>query len=296
MNTQLLEYMIAVSEEKSLSKAAERLLVTQPALSQQLKKLELELDAKLFQREKNELVLTDAGRVYINGARSVLSLYESAEREIKKIKDSGKKQITIVYNNALLPSFSTKVLTPFMELHQEVFLSTIDGNTAVAKDYLTNGLADIGVLATREASHSMLEYIPLRKDELLLAIPGDHPMGEAFEKTKVDFNALKNDCFILNQADSYFRSMEGEILSASQITPNVLCEISDLNASRNMVINGRGNAFLPRSMDHDSDRYRCFSLEPRAEFHIVMAFYKSKPLTKAVKDIILLLLNAYENM
>lgn len=54
MNTQQLEYVIAISEEKSFSRAADRLLVTQPALSQQVKKLEKELGAKLFRREKNE--------------------------------------------------------------------------------------------------------------------------------------------------------------------------------------------------------------------------------------------------
>ena len=53
MNTQILEYMIAISEEKSLTKAADRLLITQPALSRQLKKLESELNTKLFLREKN---------------------------------------------------------------------------------------------------------------------------------------------------------------------------------------------------------------------------------------------------
>ena len=61
MNTRLLETIIAISEEKSLSRAADRLLVTQPALSQQVKKLERELDAKLFRREQNQLLLTDAG-------------------------------------------------------------------------------------------------------------------------------------------------------------------------------------------------------------------------------------------
>ena len=63
MNTRLLEHIIVISEEKSLSKAADRLLVSQPALSQQLKRLETELDAKLFYREKNRLLLTDAGKM-----------------------------------------------------------------------------------------------------------------------------------------------------------------------------------------------------------------------------------------
>ncbi len=75
MSLQSMEYMIAISEEKSLSRAAERLLISQAALSQHVKKLETELDARLFERQHGHLVLTDAGRVYVNGARRVLDIY-----------------------------------------------------------------------------------------------------------------------------------------------------------------------------------------------------------------------------
>ena len=78
VNLQNLEYIIAISEEKSLSRAADRLLLSQAALSQHLKKVEQELDAKLFQRQHGQLLLTDAGRVYVNGARRILDLYNKA--------------------------------------------------------------------------------------------------------------------------------------------------------------------------------------------------------------------------
>ena len=65
MDTKILEYVIAIAEEKNLSKAAERLYLSQPALSQRLKKLEDELGTPLFLREKNGLSITDAGRIYI---------------------------------------------------------------------------------------------------------------------------------------------------------------------------------------------------------------------------------------
>ena len=82
MSLQSMEYVIAISEEKSLSRAAERLLISQAALSQHVKKLETELDAKLFQRQHGHLVLTAAGRVYVNGARRVLDIYNRALYQI----------------------------------------------------------------------------------------------------------------------------------------------------------------------------------------------------------------------
>lgn len=296
MNTQILEYMIAISEEKSLSKAADRLLVTQPALSQQLKKLEQELDAKLFFREKNELVLTDAGKVYINGARLALSLYDNALKEIKKIRSSGKKQISMVYNNALLPIFTTKILPAFADLHQDTFISSIYGNASIAKDYLAGSMADMAVLATKELTHSFLEYIPLYQGELLLTLPKYHPCIPIFQENGVDLQQLKDEWFILGQANSFFRTLEKEIFNNSQFNPNVLCEISDLEASHHMVVNHKGITFLPKSMmvDHDDCGYHCFSLDPPASFHVVIAYHKGTLLSKPLRDLIMLLLQAYD--
>lgn len=294
MNTQILEYMIAISEEKSLTKAADRLLVSQPALSRQLKNLEEELGTKLFLRIKNEMIMTDAGKVYVNGARSALNTYEHALSEIRKIRTAGRKSIVMIYNNALLPAFTTKILPEFRELHHRVFISTIDGNSSIAKEYLTNSMADVAVLATSEPSHSLLEYIPLREDELMLVVPTDHPHVKSFQKHGVDFSLLTDEPFILNQVNSHFRMQEKQIFLRNHFTPTVLCEISDLNASKNMVINHRGITFLPKSMEHDSDGYVCFSLNPPAIFHIVIAYHKSTMLTGPVRDLILLLLKACE--
>lgn len=294
MNTQIMEYMIAISEEKSLTKAADRLLVSQPALSRQLKNLEQELDARLFLREKNEMILTDAGKIYVNGARSALSIYEHALTEIRKLRTSGRKNITMIYNNALLPIFATEILPSFRSLHDQVFISTIDGNASVAKDYLTNGMADIAVLATNESSHSLLEFIPLRDEELMLALPSDHPCRALFHKNGVDLSLLEKEHFILNQVNSHFRTMEKHIFQYYQFTPNVLCEISDLNASKNMVSNHKGIAFLPKSMEHDVGSLVCFPLRPPALFHIMIAYHKSTVLSGPVRDLILLLLKAYD--
>ena len=78
MDTKIIEYVIAIAEEKSLSKAAERLYLSQPALSQRLKKLEDELGTPLFVRGKDGLSITDAGRIYVNGSHSILQIWRDA--------------------------------------------------------------------------------------------------------------------------------------------------------------------------------------------------------------------------
>ncbi|MDO4620454.1 MAG: LysR family transcriptional regulator, partial [Lachnospiraceae bacterium] len=78
MDTRIIEYVICISEEKSLTKAAEKLFITQSALSQRISKLEEELETPLFQRTRDGLVLTDAGRVYVNGGHAILQIKHRA--------------------------------------------------------------------------------------------------------------------------------------------------------------------------------------------------------------------------
>lgn len=294
MNVQLLEYVIAIAEEKSLSRAAERLMVTQPALSQQVKKLERELETRLFRREKNEMVLTDAGKVYVNGARSVLSIYQNALEEIRRQNIGGRRQITMVYNNALLPRFSEDVLPRFQEAHPDILLSTINGNAAIAKDYVLGGMADLAVMASRDPSHSMLEFIPIREEELMLVIPSDHPASEVFRKEGwADIGLLREEPFILNQSNSFFRTMERRIFDFYGFTPRVLCEISDLNASVNMVANHKGMSFVHRSMQTAENVSR-FSLNPPMQFYVGAAYHKGSVLSRPVSDLIRILLQIYD--
>ncbi len=294
MTFQTLDYIIAIAEERSISRAAERLLISQPALSRQLKRLEERLGTKLFVRESNEMRLTDAGKIYVNGARSIQNIHEHALDDIRKLSQSGRHQITFIYNNILLPDFSVNILPEFRKLHPHTLISTIDGNATIAKDYLSNGMADLAVVATGEAAHSMLEFIPLRKEELMLALPISHPLISLFEKEGADLSLLTDEPFILNQHNSFFHSLEQNLLSGLPFTPDILCEISDINAAANMVANQKGIAFLPRSASSNANGCRLFSLRSSIIFQIVIAYPKSNVLTKPVRNLILLLLKDAE--
>ena len=294
MTFQTLDYIIAIAEERSISRAADRLLISQPALSRQLKRLEDRLDAKLFVREHNEMRLTDAGKIYVNGARSIQNIHEHALDDIRKLSQSGRRQITFIYNNILLPDFSMDILPEFRKLHPHTLISTINGNAAIAKDYLSNGMADLAVAATGEAAHSMLEFIPLREEELMLALPESHPLVPSFEKEKADLSLLSDEPFILNQQNSFFHSLEQNLLAGLSFAPDILYEISDVSAAANMVANQKGIAFLPRSAASHATGCRLFSLRTPVTFQIVIAYPKSNILTGPVRDLILLLLKNAE--
>ena len=87
MNTKILEYMVAVAREGSVSKAAEEFYLSQPVLSRHIKKIEEELGTPLFVRKRSGLVLTDAGRIYISSAKMILHLESELENELREMKE-----------------------------------------------------------------------------------------------------------------------------------------------------------------------------------------------------------------
>lgn len=117
MDTRQLEYIIAIAEERSITRAAERLYLTQPALSQQLKKLTKEGLPPLFSLNKGELTLTDAGKIYINGARSILKIHSDAVADIAALDTQVQQHLSIgvepclqdYYYYVFLPLFTRMV-------------------------------------------------------------------------------------------------------------------------------------------------------------------------------------------
>ena len=232
MDTKLIEYIIAIAEEKSLSKAAERLYLSQPALSQRLKKLEDELGTKLFTRERDGLMLTDAGRIYINGGHSILQIKREALRKISSLAHGSKNSLRFTCAS----SSALECIPAFRKEHPEIELMVRRSNSLTAKEDLIIGHADLGILLTSSLQHSVLEYIPLWTGELLLAIPDGHPELLPEDIERGDYSALQNDYFVLTHAPSFVRNTEEQALRNMQIQPNIICEIED-DVSRRYMLN-----------------------------------------------------------
>lgn len=297
MKIQNMEYIIAIAEEKSLSRAALRLDVSQPALSHYLGRIERELGTPLFVRAHNEMQPTDAGRIYINGAYSIMGIYNRALENMQQYRRKARRELRIMYNNSYLPALATRVLPAFRQQHPDITIRVLDGNAEIVKDYLSNGQIDLGIFATQTLTHSVLEYIPLFRDEMLLVLPPGHEAATMFARKGIDFDRIRENTVILNQPRSYVRQLENEILSRNGYTPSAILEASDYNTARYMISHGLGVGFLPRSLTRgNGDNLRCYSLQPQAYFHAVIGSHKGMMLSKEAKDFIRLVLQAVDGM
>jgi len=293
MNTKLLECIITVSKERSQSRAAVKLNISQSALSQQIKKVENDIGTPLFYKERNELFLTDAGKIYINGAQGALNIYKHALRDIQKVRSRKNKEITFVYTKGLLKDLPG-VLTEFRKIHPDIYINTLYGTAASAKDYLANGIADFAITATSDLSNTLLSYIPLRTTELELALPYGHPMINRFRKEGVSFECLSEDIFILPPNETVVRQLSSRIFQQNRFIPRSIREVSEIESAIELMLSGNGICFVPK-FHEANNRYVAFSLVPGAVYHIVITYPKSKVISTALKDLLMILMKTYDS-
>lgn len=290
MDTKLIEYIIAIAEEKSLSRAADRLFLTQPALSQRLKKLEAELGTPLFLRDKDGLTITDAGRVYVNGGRSVLKIKEDAYKQLSGMNQHNKNTIRL----GCATSMALECVPVFRKAFPDVELITKNCNSPAAKESLIMGRMDIAVLLTSSLQHGTLDYLPLSKNEMYLALPASHPALSEDDPFQDGYECLSDDYFILNPPGYYSRDLEDQALKIMDIYPRVLCELSDHVSRRYMLNRSLGNGFLPDYAVRPEDTYRTYPLHPPISFYIAAAYPKSTTLSEPLKQLLKILLTIFD--
>ncbi|MCI8577788.1 MAG: LysR family transcriptional regulator [Lachnospiraceae bacterium] len=294
IDTRIIEYVIAIAEEGSLNKAAEKLFISQPALSQRLKKLEDELGTELFRRENSGLVITDAGRVYINGGRSILQIKQEAMAKLSSMDQSQ----TDVIRFGCATSHALEAIPQFWAEYPDMLLSTRQCTTPTAKEDLIMGRMDMAVLLTPTLQHSVLEYLPLASSQALVAVPPQHPAaskkGGEGNPFREGYGCLEEDYFILSPSGSYARELEDRALKSMGIRPRILCEISDNETKRYMLSRNLGNAFLPGYSIQAEDAFVTFPLDPPLSFYIVAAYPKSTVLSEPMKCLLKTLLTVFD--
>lgn len=280
MNTKIYEYLIAVAEQKNITRAAEQYFITQPALTQHIKKLESEYNFTLFKKKGTELIPSRQGEVFLTTAQRMLQIEKETYAKIELCKKVANQTYRVFVDIHMRNVFIDRIWPQFLEQNPDVKLSLISGDTNSALEYINNQLIDVGIFPMYGAFPSGIDHIPIDQNEYLLVLPSSHPKIEQFSNHKIDFQLLKDETFILNQSFSLFSSMQHQILERYGITPKRTLNAHAMQSIVRMVSNGQGVSFLPdvivQLVNHEC---ASFSLDPPWYFHHVVAYHKSQGLT-----------------
>lgn len=175
MNIKDYAYIVEIAAQQSLTAAANRLCITQSALSKFLQRVEGELDTQLFYRRGKQLVLTPMGQLYVEKGREIVRLDQSLQDEMQKLRADGGDAIRLGYGTGLaefvleqlLPEYFSNPRLRSVSLHEDWSFNLVRA--------VENGQLDLCLTHVNEY-RSSLQYFPLRRTNLVLAVPAGSPL------------------------------------------------------------------------------------------------------------------------
>ncbi|MDE6656498.1 MAG: LysR family transcriptional regulator [Anaeroplasmataceae bacterium] len=221
MENRVLKYFLIVAREENITKAAEILHISQPALSRQLMQLEEELGAKLFIRGKRNITLTDEGLYLRQKAQEIVDLTEKTEQEFANGLTSLSGVISIGMGETAASSYLADLINEFLEEYPDVRFEIISGNADGTKEQLDKGLLDIGILL-EPTDFSKYEFLRLPvEDTWGVLVPSKCPMCQKEYVTAEDLKDRK--IFMSNRAinHSLFSSWFGKYYDEKNIYVSV---------------------------------------------------------------------------
>lgn len=228
MNFRQLEYITEIYREGGVRKAAEKLFITQPALSQQLQKTEEELGIRLFERGTNPLKPTYAGEYYLKVAQRILYEQEQARIWIDEMKQLMHGSLSIGISQARSTQFLPLLLPEFKKRYPEIRISLYEEPMFKFRGLLSSGEIDFGLMASEPFAEG-LAFLPMVRERFLLAVPSgsraDKVCKERVANGKnVLLSDMKQEPFILLHHGGYLRKMVEEVFVKNSMKPEIVLE------------------------------------------------------------------------
>lgn len=251
MDFKELEYILVIAQEKNISKAAERLYITQPALSRFLLRLEGQLGTALFLRKNRQYVPTYVGELYLEMARTVLATKQSFDTKLERfLKYKGgavSLGITPGRGRTILP----KILPGFRAAFPDFELNLYEEDVETLERLLQNGTVEVAVFTVADRldrKNRDFRYEQIAKEEIVLCTPKDerYSLLAAADPARkypwIDLRMFKDSCFLLLKDNMRLGRFAVSLLESYKIKPQVM-ELNTIDTILALVAQGYGVAF-----------------------------------------------------
>ena len=300
MQIKNMSYIIALAECQTLSGAGKRLGISQPTLSVFLSDLEQELGMDLFIRDKMKLLLTPAGRIYLDAARRILATQERTLQSIRQLGASAPVEIRIGVTPLRGSEIASKIFSRFSARYPQVRLRLMDGYMSHLRKMVLDGTCSFSLGTCFDTESPEFDYITLFREEVVIVVPSFHPLALRCTDTHGDSTKrlpqaepleLSDSPFILMTPGTSIRKISDYIFAQAGFTPTVVYESGNNTVVQNMVHGGSGVGFQPRSLARLNDPDIAYlSLSPRVFLDLCIILKKGTVLTESERYFIYLMM------
>lgn len=280
MDFEQLRTFLEVSRLRSFSRAAEKLSVTQPAISAQIRSLETEIGSRLFDRDGGKVTFTAAGRVFEPFAEHVLQCHAHIGITIAELHRSPRGEISISANEATSLYVLPAVFAAFKQQYSRVALKIVRADRARILEEVLNREVDFGVVSL-PVKDARLTIERIHKDEVVLVTGPAHPLANRESVTMVEL--LEHPLLLTKNGRQ--RDQLDEFFRAEEVHPRVAMEVESSELLKRLITAGLGMGFLPRAVvaaDAATGALRVLKVDGlRISRELALVFRKEKALSRA---------------
>ena len=247
MELRHLKYFVAVAEELHFGRAAAKVQITQPVISDQIRRLEQELGVKLFFRTKRTVQLTEPGKIFFEEVKEILQRVEKAVSAVQKADRGELGSLIIGYTGPALYTLLPKIIRTFREYYPQVELILKEICTHEQVEALQSGDIEVGFL--HPPIEADFEFISIMTEKMVLALPEDHPLATL---TQVPISKLSDQPFILfpRKVGPHLYNRILSICQQAGFSPKVVQEVTPQPTIIGLVAAGIGVSFVSDSLQN----------------------------------------------
>lgn len=286
MDLKQLEYFVRVAELGSFTRAAAELDVAQPALSRQVRLLEVELRQPLLLRNGRGAVPTEAGKLLLEHGRGILYQVERAREDLGRLRGGLSGHVAVGLPSSLARVLTVPLMRAFREAMPQARLSISEGLSGGLQEALASGRLDIVVLYNAQPSRE-LDLLPLLEEELLLVRARPPGLQEDPPPGPVELAEVAQLPLVIPTTPNAIRMYVESEMAAIGLRPNVALEIDGVSAILDLVLDGAGCAILSANALLNSPRPSAYTAQrigsPALTIQLSLATSLQRPATPVQK-------------
>ncbi len=275
--------ILQVAKDGTFSAAAKHLYISQPSLSQCIKKVETELGVRLFDRSQTPLTLTPAGKIYVRQAKEIFRIQKSLVQEVADLSELRTGSLTIGSSRTRSACFLLKPLVAFHQRYPGIQLSVREAPVRTLEEYAASGDVDFALLYGTSGRRDLVS-IPLCREHILLAVPKSHPLASRKSENpsalpRVSFAEMSDEPFIKLQPFRQMSDAFDKLCARTGAEPHVIFEANSIIEAAELCAAGMG-ATLVTDMIMRSWRWReeaaFLELEEKIDERELLAVYSKR--------------------
>jgi len=301
------DYVYEIYKEKSFTKAAQKLYISQPSISAAVKNIEEKIGSPIFERTNSEIRLTPIGAEYISAIEKIRETENEFKSKLQDIYNMEIGEISIGATGFISTYIMPGIINRYTNLYPKISLSLSEANSSYMSELIQNDIIDIGLDCLDEDMDFYDKY-PLRKETIMLCVPSNLEINNKFKQyqinpediysRKVDIQAVpsvpisafKNENFILLKKGHSMYNHASKVFNENGIEPKIVYTVDQFNVSYLLSESGMGVCFVSDTLFKYSNNHKnvvAYNIDDRINTRSLCVIHKkNKYCTKAMERFI----------